>query len=185
MIDNNINSISKFRSLKPKLIDIISLLNKDNNNNLSTYSTSAAAVEDESNKIDKKKQQSFWIEGYGCSASFADMEMIAGQLKNNGFEIANNPKQASISLIVTCSVKEKTEHRMIHRIKRLSKNNKPLVIAGCLPSADQQLVEKINPNASLLGPNTINKTLEIVNSTLNGQKSYIFTKFRDRKDKLS
>ncbi|MDQ6724518.1 MAG: tRNA (N(6)-L-threonylcarbamoyladenosine(37)-C(2))-methylthiotransferase [Thermoproteota archaeon] len=171
MIDNNINSISKFRSLKPKLIDIISLLNKDNNNNLSTDSTSAAAVEDESNKIDKKKQQSFWIEGYGCSASFADMEMIAGQLKNNGFEIANNPKQASISIIVTCSVKEKTEHRMIHRIKRLSKNNKPLVIAGCLPSADQQLVEKINPNASLLGPNTINKTLEIVNSTLNGQKS--------------
>lgn len=179
MIDKNINSISKLRSLKPTLIDNITLLNKSNknnnnnininNNNLSTYSE---PLPDESNKIAKKKQkQSFWIEGYGCSASFADMEMIAGQLKNNGFEIANNPNQASISLIVTCSVKEKTEHRMIHRINRLSKNNKPLVIAGCLPSADQKLVEKINPNASLMGPSSINKTLEIVNSTLKGQKA--------------
>ncbi len=178
MIDNNINSISKFRSLKPKLIDNISLLNKDikNNNNLSIYSAAAAVVADESNIIDEKKQKSFWIEGYGCSASFADMEMIAGQLKNNGFEIANNPNQSSINLIVTCSVKEKTEHRMIHRIKKLSKNNKPLVIAGCLPSADQKLVEKINPNASLMGPDTINKTLEIVNSTLNGQKSVFLQK---------
>lgn len=59
---------------------------------------------------------------------------------------------------------------MVHRIKDLSRNNKPIVIAGCLPSADQKLVEKINPKASLMGPNSIDKTIEIVNSTLNGQK---------------
>ena len=104
------------------------------------------------------------------------MEMIAGQLKNNGFEIANNPNKASVNLIVTCSVKDTTEHRMVHRIKRLSNNNKPLVIAGCLPSADQKLVEKINPNASLMGPNSIDKTIEIVNSALNGQKNIFLQK---------
>jgi MiaB-like tRNA modifying enzyme len=59
---------------------------------------------------------------------------------------------------------------MVHRIKSLTKNNKPIVIAGCLPSADQKLVEKINPNASLMGPNSIDKIVEIVNLTLNGQK---------------
>ncbi len=173
--DENFNSISRFGSLKPKLIDSITLLNKDKKkNNKSIYSEEkdedSAKVTTSSNLLNKEQKPSFWIEGYGCTASFADMEMIAGQLKNNGFEIANNPYGASINLIVTCSVKEKTEHRMIHRIKSLSKINKPLVIAGCLPSADQKLVEKINPNASLIGPNSINNTIEVVNSTLNGQK---------------
>ena len=49
------------------------------------------------------------------------MEMIAGQLKNNGYEIANNPDKSSVNLIVTCSVKDKTEHRMLHQNKKLVK----------------------------------------------------------------
>src|SRR5215210_5940616 len=99
MINENFNSISRLRSLKPKLIDNITILNKKNKK----YDI----LPDISNlvpKTDKKQKPSFWIEGYGCSASFADMEMIAGQLKNRGFHIANNSDAASINLIVTCSV---------------------------------------------------------------------------------
>ncbi|HYZ95066.1 MAG TPA: hypothetical protein VE524_00470, partial [Nitrososphaeraceae archaeon] len=129
MTNENFNSIYKLRSLKPKLIDNITILNKNNKKNnipsdLSTLTT----------KPYKNQNPSFWIEGYGCSASFADMEMIAGQLRNSGFDIANNSDAANINLIVTCSVKDTTEHKMVHRIKNLSRNNKPIVIAGCLPS---------------------------------------------------
>ncbi len=55
MINNNINSISNFRSLKPKLIDNITLLNKSNknNNNKCNLSTYSDPLQDESNKIDK------------------------------------------------------------------------------------------------------------------------------------
>ena len=168
MIDEKNNPFPNFGSLKPKLIDNITLLNKVNDN-LQTYTPSLKPTS--SIQTDKKQKLSFWIEGYGCSASFADMEMIAGQLIDSGFVISNNPNRASINLIVTCSVKETTEHRMIHRIKSLSKNNKPLIVAGCLPSADQKLVQKINPKASLMSPNSINKTMEIVKSTLNGHKT--------------
>jgi MiaB-like tRNA modifying enzyme len=165
MIDDNLRSISRLRSLKPKLIDNITLLNNNNKKNDSPTDLSIFAT-----KMDKKQKPSFWIEGYGCSASFADMEMIAGQLKRNGFDIANNPKESDINLIVTCSVKDTTEHKMMHRIKNLSKSNKPTVVAGCLPSADKKLVENLNPFASLMGPNSIESTIEIVNSTLKGQK---------------
>ena len=175
MIDKNSNSISRFKSLKPNLIDNIALLNKSNKNDNLLINLTPPPVT-ESNKTEEKRKPSFWIEGYGCSASFADMEMIAGQLKNNGYEIANNPDKSSINLIVTCSVKDKTEHRMLHRIKNLSKNNSPLIIAGCLPSADQKRVEKINPNASLMGPDSIDKTMEIVNSAITGQKSIFLQK---------
>ncbi|MDQ4072849.1 MAG: tRNA (N(6)-L-threonylcarbamoyladenosine(37)-C(2))-methylthiotransferase [Thermoproteota archaeon] len=116
-------------------------------------------------------EKSFWIEGYGCSASFADMEMIAGQLRQNGWKIANNPNSSTLNVIVTCSVKDVTEHRMAHRIKALSETGRPIIIAGCLPSADKKLVEKLNSKASLMSPNSINKTIEIANSTINGNRT--------------
>ncbi|MGN6351378.1 MAG: tRNA (N(6)-L-threonylcarbamoyladenosine(37)-C(2))-methylthiotransferase [Candidatus Nitrosocosmicus sp.] len=174
MKDKNIDSESKFRSLKPKLIENITLLNKNNilnnNNTLSKWTTSKEFSIDEC-LTQRNKKPSFWIEGYGCSANLSDMEIIAGQLKSNGFEIADNPSESSINLIVTCSVKDVTEHRMSYRIKKLSKENKPLVIAGCLPSADTKLVEKLNSKASLMGPNSISNTMEIVNYALAGKKS--------------
>jgi len=79
----------------------------------------------------RRDQKKVWLESYGCAASIADSELIAGILKNRGFEIATHPNGADLNLIVTCSVKDVTEHRMIYRISRLSKSGKPLVVAGC------------------------------------------------------
>ncbi|MCY4490666.1 MAG: tRNA (N(6)-L-threonylcarbamoyladenosine(37)-C(2))-methylthiotransferase [Thaumarchaeota archaeon] len=107
-----------------------------------------------------------FIEAYGCSASFADSEMIAGMISNGGHTLANTPAESDLSIIVTCSVKDATANRMIHRIKSL--NSKPLVVAGCLPKAEPKTVEKFAENASMLGPNSIGQTLQVVNSTLKG-----------------
>ena len=107
-----------------------------------------------------------FIEAYGCSASFADSEMIAGMISNGGHTLANTPAESDLSIIVTCSVKDATANRMIHRIKSL--NSKPLVVAGCLPKAEQKTVEKFAGNASMLGPNSIGQTLQVVNATLKG-----------------
>ena len=57
---------------------------------------------------------------------------------------------------------------MMHRIKSLK--TKPLIVAGCLPKAEQSNVEKFIKNASLLGPNSLGKTLDVINSTLIGKK---------------
>ena len=107
-----------------------------------------------------------WVEAYGCSASFADSEMISGLIVNGGHTLAENEKDSDLSVIVTCSVKDVTAHKMVHRIKKLRSN--PLVVAGCLPKAEQVTVEKFSPKASLLGPNSLGKTLEVISSTLNG-----------------
>lgn len=114
-----------------------------------------------------------WIESYGCSASKADSEMIAGLLENSGYELATNEDESSINLIVTCSVKDVTEHKMLYRIDRLSKLGKPIVIAGCLPKADRYRVESLSPSASLLGPHSIDKTVDVVNHAISGQKQVI------------
>ncbi len=109
-----------------------------------------------------------WLEAYGCSASFADSEMITGLLINGGHTLAETPSDSDLNVIVTCSVKDATANKMVHRIKKLGK--KPLVVAGCLPKAETATVEKFSPRASLLGPNSIGKTLEVVDSALRGQR---------------
>ena len=109
-----------------------------------------------------------WVEAYGCSASFSDSEMISGLIVNGGHTLAENPKDSDLNLIVTCSVKDATATKMVHRIKE--SNSKPLIVAGCLPKAEQKTVEKFAENASLLGPNSIGKTLQVIQSTLDGNK---------------
>ncbi len=109
-----------------------------------------------------------WVEAYGCSASFADSEMISGLILNGGHTLAKNISDSDLNLIVTCSVKDATANKMVNRIKKLK--SKPLIVAGCLPKAEKSTVEKFGPHASLLGPNSIGKTLDVISSTLKGKK---------------
>ena len=109
-----------------------------------------------------------WVEAYGCSASFADSEMISGLIVNGGHTLAKDSSESDLNLIVTCSVKDATATKMVHRIKE--SQTKPLVVAGCLPKAERHTVEKFAQNASLMGPNSIGKTLQVIETTLNGSK---------------
>jgi MiaB-like tRNA modifying enzyme len=132
------------RSLKPEIIESIPVL--------------------------RRSKPKVWVEAYGCSASMADSEMIRGLLKGAGYEIAGKQSEGALNLIVTCSVKDTTEHRMVSRIKSMSKSGKPLVVAGCLPKADPAKVEALNPSASLLGPHSIENAAAVVGSALNGSR---------------
>ena len=109
-----------------------------------------------------------FVEAYGCSASFADSEMISGLIQNGGHTLVESSDQSDLNIVVTCSVKDATANKMIHRIKSLK--SKPLVVAGCLPKAEKDTVEKFSGNASLLGPNSLGKTLQVIDTTLNGRK---------------
>ncbi|MFQ5497916.1 MAG: tRNA (N(6)-L-threonylcarbamoyladenosine(37)-C(2))-methylthiotransferase [Nitrosopumilus sp.] len=109
-----------------------------------------------------------FVEAYGCSASFADSEMISGLILNGGHTLVEDSSESDLNIVVTCSVKDATANKMIHRIKSLK--SKPLVVAGCLPKAEKNTVEKFSENASLLGPNSLGNTLQIIDSTLKGKK---------------
>src|ERR687891_1987346 len=133
------------RSLKPPIIETIPLLRK-------------------------KFKPKVWMEAYGCSASMADSEMISGLLKEAGYEITTKKSEGALNLIVTCSVKDTTEHRMLSRIRTMTKSGKPLIVAGCLPKADRAKVESVNSSASILGPNSIDKAPDAVRLALSGAR---------------
>jgi threonylcarbamoyladenosine tRNA methylthiotransferase CDKAL1 len=140
-------------------------LNKDNR--LSTFSSNNTSLDFQDFKSPDKRK--VWVEAYGCSANIADAEMIKGILYNSGYELTATRKNSDLNIIVTCAVKDATEHRMISKIKKYSKE-KPLVVAGCLPKTSKKLVESFSPNSSLLGPQSLNRTVEVVDGSLNGQK---------------
>ena len=118
----------------------------------------------------RKSKPKVWMEAYGCSASMADSEMISGLLKSAGYEIASRQSESSLNIIVTCSVKDATEHRMVSRIKTMTKSGKPLIVAGCLPKTERAKVESLNYSASLLGPTCIERAPEVVRLALAGSK---------------
>ena len=107
---------------------------------------------------------------YGCSANVADFEIATGLLKEKGFQLVNSPLEADLSIIFTCSVKAPTVNRMAHLLQKFEKLKKPLVVAGCLPHTDPELIQKISPNASLLGCDSVQEVVGVVKETLEGKK---------------
>ncbi|MDQ2684678.1 MAG: tRNA (N(6)-L-threonylcarbamoyladenosine(37)-C(2))-methylthiotransferase, partial [Thermoproteota archaeon] len=170
-------------SLKPDLIEKITLINTKKVSNVGQSIHTAVSLS-QNNSINYNKSFNFWIEAYGCSANFSDMEMISGTLQQKGFNLVTNRELADINLIVTCSVKSSTEHKMINRIKSLGKMDKPLVIAGCLPAADERMVKLLSPEASLIGPDSIQSITEVTYSALKSQRMTKLTRTNQEKINL-
>ncbi|MFZ0554853.1 MAG: tRNA (N(6)-L-threonylcarbamoyladenosine(37)-C(2))-methylthiotransferase [Nitrososphaeraceae archaeon] len=125
----------------------------------------------DSKSLDCISSPKVWVEAFGCSANIADSQAITGILSASGFEIAKPGEKRDLNIIVTCSVKDTTEHKMISRIKALSLTGKPLIIAGCLAKTETAKLERLFSGASLLGPRSLTRTVSCANAALQGKKS--------------
>jgi MiaB-like tRNA modifying enzyme len=154
------------QKMKTDLIESITFLKKDGKVN---HNYNDQAIEHEmSNRRIKKN---VWIEAYGCSANIADSEIISGLLKTQGYNIVKCIEDADLNIIVTCSVKDSTEHKMLHRIKELTSYDKPVIVAGCLTKTEREKIESISAEVSLLGPNSLDKSIESANLALVNKKT--------------
>jgi MiaB-like tRNA modifying enzyme len=124
------------------------------------------------------------IEAYGCSANVADSHAIAGALSTNGFDIARPDEDHDLNIIVTCSVKDTTEHKMMSRIKALSMTGKPLIIAGCLAKTETEKLQRQFSGASFLGPRSLTRTVSCAQAAISGIKS-VELDDSDGRDKLN
>ncbi len=79
----------------------------------------------------------FYIETHGCQMNVYDSRFISDLLVRDGYEPVDNPRDASIVLVNTCSVRDRAEMRAVARIRELAalrKANPDLVIGvvGCM-----------------------------------------------------
>ena len=112
---------------------------------------------------------------HGCPSNTADYEISLGLLKRAGFELVDAPEKADVNVIFTCTVKLTSSQRMIGIIKKLAQTGKPLIVAGCMPKTEQRTIEKIAPDASMVGPDSIGHIVEAAHAALDGEK-VIFVK---------
>ncbi|MCK4453699.1 tRNA (N6-isopentenyl adenosine(37)-C2)-methylthiotransferase MiaB, partial [candidate division WOR-3 bacterium] len=61
----------------------------------------------------------FFIKTFGCQMNKNDSSIIAQILQNNGYGCAQDPKNADIFIINTCSVREHAEQRALGYISSL------------------------------------------------------------------
>ena len=111
-----------------------------------------------------------YVEAFGCSANMADAEIVSGLLREAGHIHVAAPEEADINIILTCIVKTPTEIKMVKRLRDLAALRKHLIVAGCMPKAEKQLVEEVAQKASLMGPDDLLKVAEVVKATLGGDR---------------
>jgi tRNA-2-methylthio-N6-dimethylallyladenosine synthase len=85
-----------------------------------------------------------YIESYGCQMNFADSEVVASILRNNGYSTTSDLAQADLVLLNTCAIRDNAEQRVRSRLSALNahKKQKPGLKIGVLGCMAERLKTK-------------------------------------------
>lgn len=108
--------------------------------------------------------------------NLADTEIVLGILKKQGYDVTDNPENADVVLLNTCSIRDNAEQRIYGRIgnlKTLKQNNPDLVlgILGCMAERlRKDLVEDKKVVDLVVGPDEYRRLPEYIDVAFNGDK---------------
>ncbi len=92
------------------------------------------------------------MEAYGCTQNYGEARLMQEALAGQGHDLTASEGDADAHVLVTCTVIEATERKMVRRIRALAAHDKPLVVAGCMAAAERDRVQALVPRAKLLPP---------------------------------
>ena len=119
----------------------------------------------------------FYIESYGCAMNFADTEVVASILHENGFGATQKPENADLIFINTCSIREKAEQTVRNRLtqfKQYKKSNKGLLVGvlGCMAERlKSQFLEEEKLVDMVVGPDAYRTLPGLIEEAETGQKA--------------
>ena len=86
-----------------------------------------------------------FIESYGCAMNFADSEIVASILKNEGYNTTTVLEEADLVLVNTCSIRDKAEQTIRKRLEKynaVKREVNPGMKVGVLGCMAERLKEK-------------------------------------------
>ncbi|NWF93431.1 MAG: tRNA (N6-isopentenyl adenosine(37)-C2)-methylthiotransferase MiaB [Syntrophaceae bacterium] len=112
-------------------------------------------------------QKRVYIETYGCQMNEHDSERILHLLERVHYLETENPKEADLILINTCSVREKPEHKVysaLGRFKRMKEERGTIIgVAGCVAQQEgDRLLDRIPYLDIVIGTHAIPKLPQLV-----------------------
>jgi tRNA-2-methylthio-N6-dimethylallyladenosine synthase len=87
--------------------------------------------------------KTFYIETFGCQMNVHDSEKVVGTLLNEGYSQVDTPEEAGLILYNTCSIRDKAEQKVFHRLQQFKKDHGKGKIFGVLGCVAQQEGERI------------------------------------------
>jgi tRNA-2-methylthio-N6-dimethylallyladenosine synthase len=146
-------------------------------NDTKTHDESRQGEAFESNSPKKHFNKFFYVESYGCAMNFADSEVVASILENNGYGSTRQPQQADLILVNTCSVREKAEQTVRKRLtefKKLKQARPGLLVGilGCMAERlKAQLLEEEKLVDIVVGPDAYRTLPDLIIEAGTGQKA--------------
>lgn len=101
-----------------------------------------------------------YIETYGCQMNFGDSEILVSIMQREGYVHTENPAEADVMLVNTCSIRDNAEQRIWARLRELNAykriNSKLIVgVIGCMAERlKEQLLEKERIVDIVAGPDS-------------------------------
>ncbi len=111
-----------------------------------------------------------YLETFGCQMNVSDSERVATSLAGKGFEMTDSHENADVVLINTCSVRDKAEQRLYHKIGRIRKRRKvmPMIgVLGCVAQLEgETLYKKIDGLDFVLGTRAVGRVTDAIENVL-------------------
>jgi len=111
-----------------------------------------------------------YVETFGCTANKSDERLVHSLLNQEGNEIVQNLADADVLVLLTCTVIGTTEQRMLSRLKVFQKTHKKIIVTGCMPVVQPDLIKAVAPDALLLPPQYI----QYITTMIHGNKPTFF-----------
>ncbi len=110
-----------------------------------------------------------YIQTYGCQMNDYDSDRMADLLaSSHGLSLTDDPAEADVLLVNTCSVREKAQEKLFHQLgrwSRLKQNNPDLIIGvgGCVASQEGDAIARRAPHVDMIfGPQTLHRIPEML-----------------------
>ncbi len=125
-----------------------------------------------------------YIKTFGCQMNEYDSDRLAESLvDSHGFQTIDNPEEADVLLLNTCSVREKAEAKLYSQLGRWRpwKDMNPdllIGVGGCVASQEGEAILKKAPYVDFIfGPQTYHRVSELIEQTISTRQSCIDISF--------
>ena len=115
------------------------------------------------------ENKKFFIKTHGCQMNVYDSDKLTDVLKVNLKMIeTNDPQDADLLLLNTCSIREKAQEKVFHQLGRWKKikDKKPgilIAVGGCVASQEGRNIKSRAPSVDIIfGPQTIHRIPKMV-----------------------
>ena len=116
-----------------------------------------------------------YIETVGCQMNVLDSELVVAGLRNQGYELTSDVKQADTILYNTCSVRQRAEDKVyssLGKLRRLKQQHPDKVVGvlGCMAQKDQHDIFKRAPYVDLIvGPGQLHQVPSLIEKVNAGE----------------